>query len=117
MQNEVDVVVANSVFFYFPDHMYAQAVLNRMVQMAKKSVGVLDVPDFSKRDYALSLRREQMGDTEYEEKYKGLDHLYYSKDWFKQSLANTAVKVHIEDQDIPGCINSHFRFNVFLHKQ
>ena len=111
-----DIVVANSVFFYFKDREYAAGVLSHMLQTAIKRVGIFDVPDLSKKEEAISLRKAKLGEAEYEEKYKGLEHLYYSKEWFQQVLANKPVKVMIEDQAIKNYGNSRYRFNVFIDK-
>lgn len=113
--NFFDVVLSGSVFLYFPNYDYAANVLRRMVKIAKKSIGVLEIPDLSKQAEALKMRKGKMGEAEYEEKYRGLEHLYFSKDWFDQVLANEAVTLTVEDQNIPGYRNSDYRFNVFIH--
>ena len=87
-----------------------------MVKIAKKSIGIFEIPDLSKKSEALKMRKGMMGEAEYEEKYRGLDHLYFSKDWFLEVLATEAVKVTIEDQDIRGYGNSQYRFNVLIDK-
>lgn len=111
-----DFVVANGVFFYFKDCEYAAEVLSLMLQMANKGVGIFDLPDWSKKEEAISMRKAKLGDAEYEEKYRGLEHLYYKKEWFEQVLANKPVKVVIEDLSIKNYGNSRYRFNVFIHK-
>lgn len=114
--NQFDIVVSNGVFLYFPTYEYAASVLQRMVQMATKSIGIFDVPDLSKQDEALTVRKAKLGEAEYQEMYQGLDHLYYSKEWFQQELANEPVQVRIEDQNIRGYGNNEYRFNVLIHK-
>lgn len=115
-ENKFDFVVSNSVFLYFSNYDYAAIVLQHMVQMASKTVGIFDVPDLSKKEEAINLRKAKLGDAEYEEMYRGLDHLYYSKDWFRQVLATEPVSVTIEDQNIQSYGNSQYRFNVLIHK-
>jgi trans-aconitate methyltransferase len=114
MKNQFDLVVSNAVFLYFPNYEYAANVLHNMVNIAKKSIGVFEIPDFAKKSAALKMRKGMMGEAEYEEKYRGLDHLYFSKNWFREVLATEDVKVTIEDQDIRGYGNSDYRFNVFI---
>ncbi|MCP2727691.1 class I SAM-dependent methyltransferase [Symplocastrum sp. BBK-W-15] len=116
LENQFDIVVSNSVFLYFPNYDYAATVLHNMVKIAKKSIGVFEIPDLSKKSGALLMRKGMMGEAEYEEKYRGLDHLYFSKDWFREVLANLSVEVTIEDQDIRGYGNSQYRFNVLIHQ-
>lgn len=116
-ENQFDIVLSNGVFLYFHNYDYAAQVLQRMVKIAKKSVGVFDIPDLSKQNEALASRKAILGDAEYEKKYKDLNHLYYSKDWFGQVLSTAAVKITIEDQYIENYSNSQYRFNVFIYKQ
>ena len=47
-------------------------------------------------------------------KYVGLDHLYFSKEWFTQTLDGLNCQVEIEDQAIPNYLHSPYRFNVFI---
>ena len=111
-----DVVLSGGVFHYFPTYDYAATVLRGMAQLAQKSIGILDVPDLSKQEAAISARKAGMGEAEYEEKYRGLDHLFYSKDWFEKVLATESVKITIEDQCLQNYDNSKYRFNVLIHK-
>ncbi|NEO93342.1 MAG: class I SAM-dependent methyltransferase, partial [Moorea sp. SIO3G5] len=106
---QFDVVLSGGVFHYFPTYDYAAEVLRGMVQIAQKSIGILDVPDLSKQESAISARKAGMGDAEYEEKYRGLDHLYYTKDWFQQVLATESVQVTMEDQCLQGYDNSKYQ--------
>ncbi|AOX00673.1 methyltransferase type 12 [Moorena producens PAL-8-15-08-1] len=113
---QFDVVLSGGVFHYFPTYDYAAEVLRGMVQIAQKSIGILDVPDLSKQEAAISARKAAIGDAEYEQRYRGLDHLYYSKDWFQQVLATESVQVTTEDQCLQGYDNSKYRFNVLIDK-
>ncbi|HBE16106.1 MAG TPA: class I SAM-dependent methyltransferase [Cyanobacteria bacterium UBA11149] len=115
-KSQFNVVLSNGVFLYFPNYDYAGDVLQSMVKIAKKSIGIFEIPDLGKKQEALKMRKGMIGDAEYEEKYRGLDHLYFSKDWFQEVLAAEGVRVKIEDQDIPGYGNSQYRFNVFIYK-
>ncbi len=113
--NQFDIVVCNGVFLYFPNYEYAEKVITRMVKLAKKAVGIFDIPDVEKEKEALAFRKGEMGEGEYEEKYRGLEHLFYSKDWFKQILARKLFK--IEDQEFPQYGNAPYRFNVYVDRE
>lgn len=110
--DEYDYVISNGVFFYFPSYDYAQNVLKEMLKVAKKGVAILEVPDLEKKELALSIRKKNMSSIEYKKKYSGLDHLYFSKEWFK----NFGYDVKIENQEINNYPNSEYRFNVFISK-
>lgn len=116
-QTRYDVVLAHGVFLYFPTLEYAAVTLRKMLEKATVSVGVFDVPDVTKKDYALELRRGHLGEEEYNRKYEGLDHLYYPREWFHETLAGTGASVEIEDQQIPGYLHNSYRYNVYIHKQ
>jgi trans-aconitate methyltransferase len=116
LKNQFNVVVSNGVFLYFPSYEYAAIVLQHMLQIATKCIGIFDVPDLSQKEEAISRRKALIGEAEYEQNYRGIEHIYYNKDWFYQLLANEPVKVTIEDQYIRDYGNSQYRFNVFISK-
>jgi trans-aconitate methyltransferase len=106
-----EVVVACSVFMYFPDLDYAARVLQRMAAARVRAVAVLDVPDRDREREALAFRRGAMRDAEYAEKYRGLDHLFYERAWMRATLEALGATVAVEDQQIDGYQNARFRFN------
>ncbi len=109
-----DVVLACGVFMYFADLDYARGVLNRMTSKASRAVAILDVPDLDRRDQAMAFRRGSMGEAEYEARYAGLDHLFYSRSWLTKALVDAgATDVRTEDQQVTGYQNARFRFNAF----
>lgn len=114
IQPPYDFVVSSGVFLYFPSLDYARGVLARMVSKARRGVLVLDVPDLSRRDAALAERRQMAGEEDYRRRYAGLDHLYFPRTWFGETLASLGVsRVSIQDQQIDGYANAKHRFNVF----
>lgn len=114
---QFDFIFSFSVFFYFPDLEYASIVLDLMMAKAKNAIAILDVPDIDKREECESLRRMQYPPGEYEKKYEGLNHLYYSKNWFReQSKRLKGTSIYIFDQNIEGYLNSKFRFNCIIRK-
>lgn len=114
---QYDFVFSFSVFFYFPDLTYAENVLKRMFQKAKKAVVILDIPDLAKKEECEGMRRMQYPPGEYEKKYQGLNHLYYSREWFiEQSEKLNCSSIQVSDQNIEDYFNSKFRFNIILNK-
>jgi len=112
-----DIVISNSVFFYFPTYDYAEKVLSIMVKKATQSIAVLEVSDLDKRDEALRIRKGHMSEAEYQERYDGLEHLYYDKNWFIEMAYKYNCDIKIEEQHIDGYANSAYRYNVFLEKR
>jgi trans-aconitate methyltransferase len=111
-----DVVVSNSVFHYFPDLGYAEDVLAKMIRKARKAVGVLELPNADLRDEAEASRAAALPPGEYEQKYRGLGHQYYSKRWIEELGIRHGCRVQILDQRIDGYGNNRFRFNALFHK-
>jgi SAM-dependent methyltransferase len=82
-EKKYDIVLSNGVFFYFPDLSYAKEVLVKMLKMAIRKVAVLEVNDESKKDLWLRSRLSALGEEEYKKKYKGLNHLFFTRDFFE----------------------------------
>jgi len=57
-----------------------------------------------------------MDKQEYKEKYKGLDHFFYEKNWFKEIAKEFNLKISIFDQTFENYSNSSLRFNVIMEK-
>jgi len=113
IEDQYDVVLSSGVFFYFPDLDYAQAVLERMVKKARRGIAILDIPDLAKKDEAMAIRKGEMSDEEYAKKYDGLNHLYFARDWFVDTLRQLGIEdVRVEDQNVARYSNSQYRFNV-----
>jgi hypothetical protein len=85
-----------------------------MMNKSRKAVAVLDVSDAARRDDLESLRRGSLPDGEYEQRYRGLDHLYYDRVWFEESARATGARAEVFEQDIPTYETRGLRFNVLL---
>ena len=115
---QFDVVVSNSVFFYFPDLDYARRVIERMIQKAKRVIAILELPNKDVMDASENMRKKLVGENVYEIKYKNLKHLYYSKDWLKKIGDKFNLETEIFDQNIEGYNSNDYRFNcIYLKKR
>lgn len=112
-----DLVVSNSVFHYFPDTDYAELTLRKMIRKAVKTVAVLELPDLDLQEEAEKARAGALPAGEYEKKYSGLRHKYYSRKWIEDMGGRYGCRVQIFDQQIDGYGNNRFRFNALFHKQ
>jgi hypothetical protein len=60
----------------------------------------------------MAARRASLGPEEYEKRYRGLDHRYYSRDWIAAELRALGFgRVEVESQAIEGYANGLYRFN------
>jgi len=111
----VDVTIAFSVFQYFSSLDYARQVIDRMCQKAGRAVAILDLPDLQLADQALRHRQTAAGGAAaYAERYEGLDHLSYSKEWIRMALEDHGLRdVTVGTQTMSGYDNGTFRFNAW----
>ncbi|WP_069166175.1 class I SAM-dependent methyltransferase [Nocardia altamirensis] len=116
---QADIVISCGVFLYFPSLDYARTVIAAMVAKARYGVAILDVPDVAKADAAQQFRIEAAGGEEaYADRYRGLEHMYYERDWMRRELAAAGLtNIAIVDQQIEGYGNAPFRFNAFAFRR
>ena len=117
-REKYDIVIANSVFQYFPDLEYARDVVDRMIEKSVKATAILDLPD---SDFEIESEREReanhdVSEGEYKMKYIGLSHLYFKRKWFFDLLEKYNFRIDIFDQKIWQYGNSKFRFNVLVKR-
>lgn len=115
--DQVDHVLANSVFHYFPTEAYAETVLRAMMSKARTSIAILEVPDAASQAASERARRDCLSEQEYEERYKNLAHRYYQRDWFYTIAAANGFDCTINDQAIDGYAQNQFRFNCFMTRK
>jgi 2-polyprenyl-3-methyl-5-hydroxy-6-metoxy-1,4-benzoquinol methylase len=111
-----DFVISHSVFHYFNDLNYAKKILGKMLQKANKKIAIFDINDKSKESLYNETRIINMNKKIYKDKYKGLDHLFYDKDWFIAIAKELNCKINIFDQTFVDYANSKLRFNVIMEK-
>ncbi len=110
-----DVVISSAVFSYFDSLDYAREVVQRMCTKARRAVAILDIPDAATAEAAMAYRQAALGGPEaYAERYAGLNHQTYDRDWFANTLEEAGVNnICVESQDICGYANGRFRFNAY----
>lgn len=113
IQPPYDYVISHGAFHYF-DLVYAAEVLDRMIRKSKRAVAVMEVPDLGSRSESEAQRRAALSPAEYEKKYAGLDHTYYSREWFKQQAAARGLPCEIFGSCMPNYGQSEFRFNCVI---
>lgn len=109
-----DAVFAAGVFQHFPDLAYAEKVLDRMVDKARRSVGILRVLNADAKDDYLKYRREHTKN--YDELYKNLPKLFIAKDFFREYAAKNNLEIKFDQHHIEGFWNEAFNFDCFLYK-
>jgi trans-aconitate methyltransferase len=110
-----DFVISNGVFHYFSLE-YATEVLERMINKARIAVAIMEIPDMATKEESEALRRDIMSHEEYEKKYKGLEHTYYPRGWFKEQAKAHELSVEIFDGCVPNYAQNQFRFGCIIRK-
>ncbi|MBR1390964.1 MAG: class I SAM-dependent methyltransferase [Lachnospiraceae bacterium] len=110
-----DSTIANSVFSYFSGEEYAKDVLERMVDKARYSVGLLDLHDIRKKDRFLEYRRRTIEN--YDERYKNLPKFFYRKEFFIDFAKEKNLEIDFFDTNVNGYWNNEFVFDVYLYKE
>lgn len=116
-KNKFDIVFSHSTFQYFSSLEYAESVLEKMLAKTFSKLAIFDVNDKVKEEFYHIVRMGSMNPEEYKEKYTGLNHLFYDKDWFKGFAEKHNLRVKVFDQTFEKYGNSNLRFNVIMEKQ
>lgn len=112
-----DIVMSHSVFQYFPDMDYAEKIVKNMVNKSRYKAAFLDLNDASKEGIYHNVRMENIDNEKYKNKYAGLKHTFYRKDWFQRIANELGMKIEIFNQDFGSYVNSDLRFNVVMSKK
>jgi len=111
-----DYVLSMSVFEYFPNDDYTNIVLEKMIDKAKVAVAILDSNNIELFNLAKEIRRGALSVNEYAKKYKGLEHNFFSKQYFENFAREHLLDIEVFDQQIDNYLNANFRFNIILRK-
>jgi SAM-dependent methyltransferase len=104
-----DAVFSYGVFLYFPDLAYAARVLAEMLRVARPGAPLLimDIPDEATHEECEVARRNAGAST-------NPPHCYYPRAFFERFAAEQLRSCRVFDQQVPGYLNSRFRFNALL---
>ncbi len=111
-----DIVISNGTFNYFPNLEYSKTVIKKMIKKSRKKIGIFDINDISKKNEYHKIRMKKMG-KEYLRKYKGLDHLFYDKNFFYNIAKRYNLKIKIFNHTFKNYGNAELRFNVIMEIQ
>lgn len=109
-----DHVISFGLFLYLPSIKYAEELLLKMLEKANKSVSIYELPDLNKQDDCEAMRRSTTPN--YDADYAGLEHLYFSKQWFCDFAKRNSLHLTLFDQVIPDYENGKYRFCAVFNK-
>ncbi|MGN7478787.1 methyltransferase [Solibacillus silvestris] len=109
-----DILYSNSVFSYFPDLKYAEDVLNKIYEKTIKAIVIIDIHNIDYEEDYLNYRRSIIKN--YDELYKGLNKLFYSKKFFEEFALKNNMKIEFAESTMKGYWNNKFVFNCYMYK-
>ena len=112
--NQYDIVFSSGVFSYFQSLDYAETVLSKMQKKARYSIGVLHAHDKAKEQEYISCRQKL--DPNFLEHYKGLDKLFYPKDFFVDFAEKNNLDIYISDCD-KEYVTAPYIYEVYFYKR
>lgn len=114
-KEKYDAVISNGVFPYFLDYEYAKKVLNKMYEKSENVIAILDIFDINKKEEFITYRRHIVEN--YDEKYKDLNKLFFSKDFFIKFAEEKNMDIKFSKANIEKYYNDKFVFDCYLYKK
>ena len=111
---KADVVIANHVIHYFPTIDYSSIVLGIMLEKSRRVVGISGIPDADLKSESESYRRSLLRADEYEAKYRGLEILYYERQWFVKHALAKGFTARFLSHEMPGFAQNRFRYDCVM---
>lgn len=109
-----DVVISDSVFAYFPNEEYAKEVLKKMYAKATSKIILLEI--FDKDTEAECNEKRRSAVKNYDEKYAGLNKVFYSKQMFMDFAKEHDCKVKFTKVNNEYYWNSRYMYNCIIYK-
>lgn len=109
-----DVILSNSVFSYFVDERYAYAVLEKMYEKANDAIGIIDIHNIEKKADFIAYRKKNMAD--YEERYKNLPKLFYTKQFFMDFAESHGMDIKFTHSNTKDYWNNDYVFHCYMYK-
>ena len=110
-----DCILSNGVFAYFENYDYALTTLEKMYEKANNSIVLIDIHDVEKEEAYHAYRKAEIKD--YEERYRGLPKLFYSKKFFEDFATSKNMQIEFYECDMEGYWNDGFTFHLIMNKK
>ena len=111
--DKYDIVMADSVFQYFPSVSYAESVLHKMCNKALQLVFLGEIHDKNLEKEWLNNRRKAIKN--YNELYEGLGRTFVTREWVEEIAAAHSRKVVFEKKDNVEYWSSAYVFNAYIY--
>ena len=110
-----DAAYANGLLHYFPNLVYAERALLRMLEKTTGAIGLIDVHDRDREEDFHAYRRTVIPD--YDERYKGLSNLFFPRSFFEDFARTHDLRIVFTPMQLRGYWNAPFVFNCFMYRE
>jgi len=115
-KKKYDFILSNHVIHYFESMQYTTQVLKLLFKKVKKSIYLSGIPDINYKKEQERFRQNTLSEQEYQNKYKGLDILYFDKKYFDDMAKTHNFSIEFYEHEMPGFTQGKFRFDCHLKK-
>ena len=85
-----------------------------MYTKARRAIGLIDIHDREKKESFIAFRKANIAN--YEEKYAGLQKLFYDRDFFMDFATQHGLDIVFIKSEVDGYWNNNFVFNCYFYK-
>ena len=111
-----DFVVSHGLLHYL-SNISAKKTIIKMIKKSSNKIILLDIPEKKFKKKYLLLRKKALGETIYNNKYKNLNHNYYTKSFFSKIAKKEGCSYFFFKSDIEKHKQGKYRFNVCFSKK
>jgi len=116
ISHKYDFVVSNSLLHYL-DNISAKKTIIKMIKKSSNKTFILDIPQKKFKKKYLLLRKKAMGAIIYNNKYKNLNHNFYTKTFFSKIAKDENCSYFFFKNYIDKHKQGKYRFNVCFSKK
>ena len=110
-----DLVISIGAFPYFKDLDYAKDILTKMCEKSNHAIAILGITDEKYKEDYTNYRKSNIEN--YSEKYKGLDKLFYTKQFFVDFAEEHNLEIKFSKYRLDKYWNSEYLFDCYLYKE
>ncbi len=113
-EKKYDIVISDSVFAYFQNEEYGRKVLGKMYDKALSQIALLEIFDKDMEEECIAYRKASVEN--YDEKYEGLDKVFYPKQMFMDFARAHDCRIEFEPVENEYYWNSRYMYNCYITK-
>ncbi len=109
-----DAIFSWGVFYYFPNLIYAEQVLEKMLKKTAGVIYILDIYDKDLEEDCMAYRRKNIPN--YDELYKDLPKLFYPRSFFEKFAQEKNLKISFRQNKLKNYHNAPYTYHCCLER-